>query len=89
MTEAPARHAGIFGKKGALLPGFDADLIFFDPDRTVTVTAPFIRHRHKLSPYEGETLRGVAVRTYLRGALVSAVDSEASNTSAGKWIPRA
>jgi allantoinase len=89
MTEAPARHAGVFGRKGALLPGFDADLVFFDPDAQVTVRAPFIHHRHKLSPYEGQTLRGVAVRTYLRGELVSAVDEEVSHTSDGKWIARA
>jgi allantoinase len=89
MTEAPARHAGMFGRKGAILPGFDADLVFFDPDRLVTVRAPFIHHRHKLSPYEGETLRGVAVETYLRGALVSAADFAVSETSAGRWLPRA
>lgn len=89
MTEAPARHAGIYGKKGAILPGFDADLVFFDPDAEETVKAPFIHHRHKLSPYEGETLRGVAVRTYLRGVLVSASDSEVANFTSGKWVARA
>jgi len=89
MTEAPARHAGLFGRKGAIQVGFDADLVFFDPDRTVTVKAPFIHHRHKLSPYEGETLRGVAVETYLRGARVSAVDFEAPQDNPGRWIPRA
>ena len=88
MTEAPARHAGLFGRKGAILPGFDADLVFFDPDRQVTVRAPFIHHRNKLSPYEGETLRGVAVRTYLRGALVSTTDTEVPESSRGRWIPR-
>jgi allantoinase len=89
MTEGPARHAGLYGRKGALAPGFDADLVFFDPDASVTVRAPFIHHRHKLSPYEGETLRGTAVRTYLRGALVSAVDGGTPHTSTGKWIARA
>jgi allantoinase len=89
MTESPARHAGLFGRKGALSPGFDADLVFFDPDAERTVTAPFIHHRHKLSPYEGETLRGVAVRTYVRGALVSSASDEVTQTSTGKWIARA
>jgi allantoinase len=89
MTAAPAKHAGVFGKKGAIQPGFDADLVFFDPDRLTTVKAPFIHHRHKLSPYEGETLRGVAVETYLRGVLVSAADTEVSETTSGRWIPRA
>jgi allantoinase len=89
MTEAPARHAGLFGRKGALAPGFDADFVLFDPDAQTTVRAPFIHHRHKLSPYEGETLRGRAVRTYLRGELVFAADEEVSRTSTGKWIARA
>jgi len=89
MAENPARHAGLFGKKGAIRPGFDADLVFFDPEEVITVKAPFIHHRHKLSPYEGETLRGVAVRTYVRGALVSATDHEVTQTSTGKWIARA
>lgn len=89
MAENPARHAGLFGKKGAIRPGFDADLVFFDPEKVITVKAPFIHHRHKLSPYEGETLRGVAVRTYVRGALVSATDHEVTQTSTGKWIARA
>jgi allantoinase len=89
MTEGPARHAGLFGRKGALRPGFDADLVFFDPDAVSTVRAPFIHHRHKLSPYEGETLRGMAVRTYVRGALVSASSDEVTEKSTGKWIARA
>jgi allantoinase len=63
--------------------------VFFDPEKVITVKAPFIHHRHKLSPYEGETLRGVAVRTYVRGALVSATDHEVTQTSTGKWIARA
>src|ERR1700728_3120528 len=89
MTEGPARHAGLFGRKGAIAAGFDADLVFFDPDAEVTVRAPFIHHRHKLSPYEGETLRGTAVRTYVRGALVSSANDESSHATTGKWIARA
>jgi allantoinase len=88
MAEGPARHARLYGRKGAIARGFDADLVFFDPDARFRVTAPFIHHRHKLSPYEGETLSGVAVRTYLRGELVSAVDEPVTHTSGGKWIAR-
>jgi allantoinase len=36
-AEAPAKHASLDGRKGALAPGLDADLCFFDPDVEFTV----------------------------------------------------
>jgi allantoinase len=44
--------------------------VFADDERT-TVTPAAIQHRHKVSPYVGETLRGVVHATYLRGTLVA------------------
>ncbi|KPI91438.1 putative allantoinase 1 [Papilio xuthus] len=70
MCSAPAQLCGIQHRKGALKPGLDADLIFFDPDAQFTVTADIIRHKNKLTPYIGKTLKGVVKKTYLRGELI-------------------
>jgi allantoinase len=67
MSAAPARLAGVGRSKGAIAPGFDADLVVWDPDATVTVEAAALRYRHKISPYVGSTLRGRVHRTILRG----------------------
>ncbi|HSD89303.1 MAG TPA: hypothetical protein VLB44_17360, partial [Kofleriaceae bacterium] len=57
--------------KGAIAPGHDADLVVFDDTRTTTVTPESVLHRHKVTPYAGETLRGAVHATYLRGTKVA------------------
>jgi allantoinase len=70
MAEQPARLAGCHTRKGSIAENFDADLLIFDPEAVFTVTEQHLYHRHPVSPYLGEKLRGVVKRTYLRGKLV-------------------
>ena len=67
MAEAPASLAGLAASKGRIAPGYDADLVAFDPDATFEVAGTAIHHRHKLTPYLGRTLHGVVLKTWLRG----------------------
>jgi allantoinase len=69
MAEAPATLAGLDARKGRLAPGYDADLVVLDPEATFVVEAGALHHRHKLTPYAGQTLHGVVRRTYVRGRL--------------------
>ncbi len=71
VSTAPARLAGLDGRKGAIAKGYDADLIVFEPDVTFKVEADNLYHRHKTTPYEGRTLYGIVERTYLRGRKIS------------------
>ncbi|MGH9900259.1 MAG: allantoinase AllB [Pyrinomonadaceae bacterium] len=70
LSSAPARLAGLDGRKGSIAEGFDADLVVWDPDETFRVEPELLQHRHPLTPYEGRVLRGVVETTYLRGAKV-------------------
>ncbi len=67
MGAAPARLAGLGGKKGVLAEGADADFVVFDPDAIWTVAPEHLHFRHKLSPYIGAELRGRVLETWLRG----------------------
>jgi len=69
MSAAPARLAGL-ARKGAIAAGKDADLVVFDDAATYVVTPERILHRHRITPYAGETLTGVVTATYLRGERV-------------------
>jgi allantoinase len=69
LATAPARLAGL--DKGTIEVGKDADLMVWDPDAEFTVEPAALHHRHRLSPYEGMTMRGVVETTVLRGQVVS------------------
>jgi allantoinase len=71
MATNPARLAGLAGRKGAIAPGYDADLVFWDPSEEFTVEAQSLRHRHGLTPYAGRRLLGMIRKTYLRGQPVA------------------
>jgi len=72
MGSAPAKLAGLTGRKGAIAVGADADFAIFDPDAEWTVEADELRFRHKVSPYVGAKLRGRVKETWLRGARIYA-----------------
>lgn len=69
LSENPAKLIGLGSSKGRLAAGYDADLCVWDPDEEWTVRGEELEHRHKITPYEGERLRGRVKRTYVRGEL--------------------
>ena len=70
MSAAPAALVGLDRKKGRIAEGCDADLVVWDPDATFIVDPRKLYHRHPLTPYAGNRLRGVVSATYLRGRVV-------------------
>jgi allantoinase len=70
MCEGPARLAGLQKKKGAIVVGYDADLVIFNPDTTFRVDPERLYHWHKLTPYAGRELAGVVEATFVRGQKV-------------------
>jgi allantoinase len=67
MAEKPAALSGIGQRKGKIAVGYDADLVVFDPEAEIEVTAERLHTRHQVSPYLGERLLGGVVATYVRG----------------------
>lgn len=70
MAEGPARLAGCDAHKGRIAPGYDADFVVFEAERELLLRDDKLYYRHPVSPYLGETLRGVVKATYLRGTPV-------------------
>jgi allantoinase len=88
MSLAPAKLAGLYPRKGLIAPGADADLVFWNPDASVTVNAGALHHRHSLTPYDGMTLRGCVDTTILGGRTVFR-DGEVLPAARGKVIASA
>jgi allantoinase len=70
MAQRPAELVGLAGRKGAIAPGHDADLVVFDANAAFTVDARALEHRHPVTPYDGRTLAGRVEATWLRGSPV-------------------
>ena len=70
MSNQPAKFIGKDQQKGQISPGFDADLVCWNPDKKYIIKKEAIHHKNKLTPYEGESLYGVVNATFLRGQKV-------------------
>lgn len=91
--ENPAKTSGLWGKKGSLLPGYDADMVIVDAGREVTVGKEHINTRSGWSIMEGHEFTGWPIMTILRGEVTAewADDSPGMRPVGdprGKFLPR-
>lgn len=70
LSENIARLFGMYPKKGALLPGSDADIVLWNPGYTGAIRANTLAHHTDYSPFEGMEIRGRAEHVLLRGQMV-------------------
>jgi allantoinase len=85
MAAAPARLAGLDGRKGSIAPGLDADFVIWDPDTETPVDPAALHHRHPVTPYAGMRLRGRVLTTILRGEIVFR-DGECAADARGRVV---
>ena len=69
--ENAARTAGLWGQKGSLFPGFDADMVIIDLGREVNVGKEHINTRSGWSIMEGHQFTGWPIKTILRGKVTA------------------
>ncbi len=66
----PAKIFGMYPQKGTLMPGADADIALWDPQRKVRYGVAMAHHRTDYNLYEGWELTGYPVKVFLRGQLI-------------------
>lgn len=84
----PARIFGLYPQKGALLPGSDADIVVWDPERELTYGVEIARHRTDYNLYEGWALKGYPDKVFLRGTLIVDGDQWLGERGMGRFIKR-
>jgi dihydropyrimidinase len=64
-----ARIFNIYGKKGVLAAGADADVVIWDPSKTRTISAQTHHQKIDFNIYEGMEVTGNPAKTFVRGQL--------------------
>jgi allantoinase len=66
----PARIFGLYPKKGLLTIGADADFVIIDQNKEEKITADMMESKCGWTLYEGMTMKGAPVMTFIRGVQV-------------------
>lgn len=82
-----AKLYGLWGRKGAIKEGFDADLVIFDPKGSHEIRASELASKADYNPYEGYSVSGTIRRVYLRGDLV-VQDGLVLEENGGRFLSR-
>ena len=84
----PARIFGLYPRKGALLPGSDADIVVWDPERRLAYGVAHAHHRTDYNLYEGWELVGFPEKVFLRGQMIVDGDRWLGRPGMGKFLRR-
>lgn len=88
LSEGPARAFGIYGRKGALKVGFDADIVILDPEREWEITAESLYYLNKISAFVGMKGKGLPVCTMVRGNIVAEEGQLTGQKGYGEFIKK-
>jgi dihydroorotase/allantoinase len=66
----PARIFGVYPRKGIIQPGADADMVIVDMDKEDVISNETTYTKVGWTPYHGRKVKGVPIRTIVRGKTV-------------------
>jgi dihydropyrimidinase len=89
LSTNQARVHGLAGRKGAIAPGNDADIVVWDPDLTIDVTQSNRHSNVDYTPYEGRTLVGGPADVYVRGVHAYSDGEVLAEAGSGRFLERA
>jgi len=88
-STSPARIFGLFPRKGTIAPGSDADIVVFDPQRTLRLGARTLHMKVDYNPYEGREVTGVTETVISRGRVVIDNGKFVGRAGTGSFLKRA
>jgi dihydropyrimidinase len=87
-STSPAKIFGLFPRKGTIAPGSDADVVVFDPERTMTLAAKTLHMNVDYNPYEGRQVTGATDTVLSRGRLVIENGAFVGRKGGGSFLKR-
>jgi len=84
----PAKIFGLYPCKGALVPGADADIVIWDPQKKVKYGVALSHQRTDYNLYEGWELTGMPEKVFLRGQCIVDGGRWLGKAGKGQFLPR-
>ncbi|HEX5448531.1 MAG TPA: dihydropyrimidinase [Gaiellaceae bacterium] len=85
----PAKLFGLYPRKGTLAVGSDADIVVFDPEKRITISAKTHHSRSDYNLYEGTEVQGSPEVVLRRGEVIVEGDKLLAKPGSGQFIKRA
>ena len=84
----PAKMFGLYPRKGTIAPGFDADIVVFDPNRERVISSDSHHMNVDYSCYEGMTVWGIPEVVMQRGNVLVDKGEWFGKEGQGSFVPR-
>jgi len=89
LATNPAKLFGLYPRKGTVAVGSDADLVIFDPEKRVTISAKTHHSRSDYNLYEGTKVTGTPEVVLLRGRVLVENGELVASPGVGRFVARA
>jgi dihydropyrimidinase len=88
VSTAPAKLFGLFPRKGTIAVGSDADIVIFDPQAEITISASTHHMNIDYNAYEGMQVKGVTETVLSRGKVIIDKGAYRGTPGEGKFLKR-
>jgi dihydropyrimidinase len=89
LSTNPAKLFGLYPRKGTIAVGSDADVVVFDPEKELTITAANHHSKIDYNLYEGTEVTGSPEVVLLRGQVLVENDELVASPGIGQFVARA
>jgi len=89
LATNPAKLFGLYPRKGSLAVGSDADVVIFDPEKQVTLSAATHHSRSDYNLFEGVQVTGSPEIVLRRGEVLVEGDELVAKPGSGQFVRRA
>ncbi len=85
---SPAKIFGLFPRKGTIAPGSDADIVIFNPEKKVRLSARTLHMKVDYNPYEGREVTGATETVISRGRVIVEGGRFTARAGSGSFLRR-
>jgi dihydropyrimidinase len=89
LSTNPAKLFGLYPRKGTIAVGSDADIVVFDPEKKVKISAQTHHSKSDYNLFEGTEVTGSPEVVLLRGQVLVEGDEFVGEVGGGRFVARA